>query len=51
MVDLIFGRLFSKYRYKAETVTDKEQGAALIIGSAFMLGSRLLHDKDLRKKW
>ncbi|CAG5179112.1 uncharacterized protein ALTATR162_LOCUS9039 [Alternaria atra] len=26
-------------------------GAALIIGSAFMLGSRLLHDKDLRKKW
>ncbi|KAG9189589.1 hypothetical protein G6011_06457 [Alternaria panax] len=26
-------------------------GAALIIGSAFMLGSRLLHDKDLRKRW
>ncbi|KAF1838564.1 MFS general substrate transporter [Decorospora gaudefroyi] len=26
-------------------------GTALIVGSAFMLGSRLLHDRDLRKKW
>ncbi|CAO2657115.1 Nn.00g032410.m01.CDS01 [Neocucurbitaria sp. VM-36] len=26
-------------------------GTALIIGSVFMLGSRLLHDKDLRRKW
>jgi MFS family permease len=26
-------------------------GTAITIGSLFMLGSRLLHDKNLRKKW
>ncbi|KAF1842253.1 MFS general substrate transporter [Cucurbitaria berberidis CBS 394.84] len=26
-------------------------GVSLMVGSIFMLGSRLLHDKDLRKKW
>jgi MCP family monocarboxylic acid transporter-like MFS transporter 10 len=31
--------------------TDIVQGVSLIVGSLFMLGSRLLHDKDLRKRW
>jgi hypothetical protein len=30
---------------------DQNQGMALVVGSAFMLGSRLLHIKDMHKKW
>lgn len=33
------------------THADKHKGTAITIGSLFMLGSRLLHDKSLRKKW
>jgi MCP family monocarboxylic acid transporter-like MFS transporter 10 len=28
-----------------------KQGTSLIIGSLFMLGSRLLHDRNLTKRW
>jgi hypothetical protein len=28
-----------------------KQGTSLIIGSLFMLGSRLLHDRNLAKRW
>lgn len=30
---------------------DQIKGAALMVGSFFMLGSRLLHDSDLRRRW
>lgn len=33
------------------TRTDRRQGASLTLGSLFMLASRLLHDRDLRKRW
>jgi len=41
----------SLLRVVLSLMTNSGQGVALIVGSLFMLGSRLLHDKDLRKRW
>jgi len=51
MVDRVFSKLLSKYRHMADGVTNRRQGAALLIGSAFMFISRMLHDKALNTKW
>jgi hypothetical protein len=51
MVDLFLSRLTFDYYRTTTLVTNKRQGASLIIGSIFMLISRRLLDKDLGKKW
>ena len=36
---------------KGSQALTKSQGVSLTLGSLFMLASRLLHDRDLRKRW
>jgi hypothetical protein len=45
--------LFCQYssRMGSDIGLTNKQGMSLIIGSLFMLGSRLLHDNNLAKRW
>lgn len=40
-----------EHLFRSTRLLMKRQGVSLTLGSLFMLASRLLHDRDLRKRW
>lgn len=46
----VFSKCYDVF-HKTPKKIDMRQGVSLIVGSLFMLASRLVHDKGLRKRW